>query len=39
MRPRDGLAPGQEQELLGRVLRHDAGRGETIGPEDVEEAK
>lgn len=36
LRPRDGLAPGQENELLGRDLRRDVAAGESILPEDVE---
>jgi N,N'-diacetyllegionaminate synthase len=38
MRPRDGLSPGQESRLLGRPLRRGVKLGETIRPEDVEEA-
>ena len=36
LRPRDGLAPGQEDQLVGRVLRRDLAAGESILPEDVE---
>jgi N,N'-diacetyllegionaminate synthase len=36
MRPRDGLAPGEEDLLLGRTLRRDLRLGETITTADVE---
>ena len=36
LRPRDGLAPGQEDRLLGRTLRRDVPMGESILEEDVE---
>lgn len=36
LRPRDGLAPGQEDLLLGRALRRDVPLGESILAEDVE---
>ncbi|UGS38718.1 N-acetylneuraminate synthase family protein [Capillimicrobium parvum] len=36
LRPRDGLAPGQEDLLLGRALRRAVAFGETIRVEDVE---
>jgi N,N'-diacetyllegionaminate synthase len=35
LRPRDGLAPGQEDRLLGRALRRDVPSGESILEEDV----
>jgi sialic acid synthase SpsE len=36
MRPRDGLAPGEEGRLVGRSLVRGVGLGETIRPEDVD---
>jgi N,N'-diacetyllegionaminate synthase len=36
LRPRDGLAPGQEQLVLGRELRRNVPMGESIRTEDVE---
>ncbi len=36
LRPRDGLAPGQEDLLIGRTLRRDVPAGESILEEDVE---
>jgi sialic acid synthase SpsE len=36
MRPRDGLAPGREPDLLGRPLKRAVGHGEPILREDVE---
>jgi sialic acid synthase SpsE len=36
LRPRDGLAPGQEELVLGRALRRDVPMGESIRAEDVE---
>jgi N,N'-diacetyllegionaminate synthase len=36
LRPRDGLAPGQETLLIGRPLRRDVPAGESILAEDVE---
>jgi N,N'-diacetyllegionaminate synthase len=36
LRPRDGLAPGQEQLLLGRTLRRGVAAGDSILGEDVE---
>jgi N,N'-diacetyllegionaminate synthase len=36
LRPRDGLAPGQEELLVGRTLRRDVPAGESILAEDVE---
>ncbi|RMF82811.1 MAG: hypothetical protein D6744_05690 [Planctomycetota bacterium] len=36
LRPGDGLAPGRENELLGRRLTRDIKRGSLIGPHDVE---
>jgi len=35
MRPRDGLAPGQEDELVGRSLRRAVAHGESILVEDL----
>lgn len=35
LRPRDGLAPGQEDRLIGRALRRAVTFGETIRAEDV----
>ena len=34
-RPRDGLAPGSERELVGRVLGRDVPEGESLRLEDV----
>lgn len=36
LRPRDGLAPGEEDKLLGRALKRDIPMGESIGEDDVE---
>lgn len=36
LRPRDGLAPGEEGKLLGRALRRAVPMGESILEEDVE---
>jgi sialic acid synthase SpsE len=36
LRPRDGLAPGQEDLLLGRALLRDVPMGDSILAEDVE---
>jgi N,N'-diacetyllegionaminate synthase len=36
LRPRDGLAPGEEDRLVGRALRRDVPFGESILPGDVE---
>ena len=36
LRPRDGLAPGEEDRVLGRALRRDVPVGESILEEDVE---
>jgi sialic acid synthase SpsE len=36
LRPRDGLAPGEEDRLLGRTLRREVPAGESILEEDVE---
>jgi len=36
MRPRDGLAPGEEGRLVGRSLVRGVTLGETIRPEDVD---
>lgn len=36
MRPRDGLRPGEEATLVGRALKRDVPRGESIVAEDVE---
>jgi len=36
LRPRDGLAPGQEDRLLGRKLTRDVPMGDSILPEHVE---
>jgi sialic acid synthase SpsE len=35
LRPRDGLAPGDEDRLLGRALKRDIPAGESIGEDDV----
>jgi sialic acid synthase SpsE len=35
LRPRDGLAPGDEHRLLGKALRRDVPMGESIGEDDV----
>ncbi len=35
LRPRTGLAPGREDELLGRTLRHAVARGRPIRLEDL----
>jgi sialic acid synthase SpsE len=35
LRPRDGLAPGDEDRLLGRALKRDVPMGESIGEDDV----
>lgn len=37
MRPRDGLAPGEEHRLVGRALVRDVSVGEALLPSDVEE--
>ena len=36
VRPGNGLAPGREQEIIGRVLRRPLNRGELILPQDLE---
>lgn len=36
LRPRDGLAPGQEELLVGRTLRREVPMGDSILAEDVE---
>jgi len=36
VRPGKGLAPGREQEIIGRVLRRSLRRGELILPQDLE---
>jgi N,N'-diacetyllegionaminate synthase len=36
VRPGNGLAPGKEQEIIGRVLRRPLNRGELILPQDLE---
>lgn len=36
VRPGSGLAPGKEQEIIGRVLRRPLNRGELILPQDLE---
>lgn len=36
LRPRDGLAPGEEGLLVGRTLARDLAHGESILPADVE---
>jgi N,N'-diacetyllegionaminate synthase len=36
VRPGNGLAPGREQEIIGRVLRRPLSRGELILPQDIE---
>lgn len=37
VRPGKGLAPGREQEIIGRILRRPLSRGELILPQDLEE--
>lgn len=37
VRPGNGLAPGREQEIIGRVLRRPLSRGELILPQDLEQ--
>ena len=36
LRPRDGLKPGEEGDLVGRRLNRDVPRGDTVHREDVE---
>lgn len=36
LRPRDGLAPGDEEQLIGRRLRRDVARGESLTAADLE---
>ena len=36
MRPRDGLKPGEEDQLVGRRLKRAVGAGETLLPEALE---